>query len=279
MQELIIIIVALSVLIIGSIQDLKKREVMDWLTIGLIFYALLLRLIFSVYKSDFNIILQGLIGLLICYIISLVLFYSGQWGGGDSKLLMGMGALLGHGTNLYIFTINIFLAGAFYGLIYSSYIAVKNWKNFKPEFIKLFKANIVIHRVLLLLAVIILVALMYTNPFYRLPMSLIVLLCLSMFYLYVFTKSVEKGAMIKKYNPKQLTEGDWIVKDIVIDGKYITGPKELGITKKQIKIVQKLHKQNKIHYILVKEGIPFIPSFLFGYVGMLIYGNWLIYLF
>ena len=84
--------------------------------------------------------------------------------------------------------------------------------------------------------------------------------------------------MLKYVLPKQLTEGDWIVKEIKIGGKYITGPKDLGIEKKQINKLISLYKKKKVNKILIKEGIPFVPSFFIAYVVTLIFGN-LVFLF
>ena len=59
--------------------------------------------------------------------------------------------------------------------------------------------------------------------------------------------------MYKYVNPKKLTEGDWIAKNIIIKGKQICGPKDLGISKKQI---QKLISLKK--YDLVEVNLPLL---------------------
>jgi hypothetical protein len=92
---------------------------------------------------------------------------------------------------------------------------------------------------------------------------------ISIIYLYIFTRSVEKGTMVKEVPPSYVTEGDWIDKEIRHKGKYVCGPKDLGITKKQIALLKKY----KIKKIPVKYGIPFIPCFLLGYITTLVFGN------
>jgi len=47
----------------------------------------------------------------------------------------------------------------------------------------------------------------------------------------------------------------------------------LGIEKKQIRKLIELYKKRKVKNILIKEGIPFVPSFFAAYVITLIYGN------
>ena len=84
--------------------------------------------------------------------------------------------------------------------------------------------------------------------------------------------------MIKKIPIEKLTEGDWIVKDVMVDNKRICGPKDLGIEKKQIAQLIKLKQKGKIQNIVIKEGIPFVPSFLIAYIATLLLGNWLLLL-
>ncbi len=275
MIDLIMIVLALSVLITASIQDLKKREVMDWLNFGLIASALLIRTSFSSITGDWSYFLNGIYGLLIGVALAYLMFYTGQWGGGDSKLLMGMGALIGYSTFLFIFMINIFLLGAVYGLIYTIILAIRKRKQFVKEFALLFKQNKLTHRILLLVCLVLVFATYFVDYLLKLPLLMIIVLSLSMFYLFLFTKSVEKSCMLKYYNPMKLTEGDWIAKDVKYKGKYLAGPKDLGIDKKQIKLIQSLYKKGKIKQILVKEGIPFVPSFLFAYIFTYAIGNYL----
>ena len=92
-------------------------------------------------------------------------------------------------------------------------------------------------------------------------------------YMWILTKAVEKSCMQKYVLPSKLTEGDWIVNDIKVDGKRICGPKDLGIEKEQIKNLISYYRAGKIKKVLIKEGIPFVPSFLMGFVVTLVFGN------
>jgi hypothetical protein len=91
------------------------------------------------------------------------------------------------------------------------------------------------------------------------------------FYLFLYIKSVEKVCMQKYVKPSELTEGDWIVENIVIKKKVIASPKDLGVSKKQIEQLIKLYKEGKVKKVLIKEGIPFVPSFLLGLVAAVVY--------
>src|SRR3989338_5965028 len=87
--------VALAALLAASYTDLKTREVPDWLSYGLIFSALGIRALFSLGELDGGILLRGLAGFAVFVAIAYLMYYTRQWGGGDSKLLMGLGAAIG----------------------------------------------------------------------------------------------------------------------------------------------------------------------------------------
>ena len=80
--------------------------------------------------------------------------------------------------------------------------------------------------------------------------------------------------MYKKISVSELTEGDWIAENIRRKGKQICGPGDLGISKNQIFALKKLN----VGKIKVKEGIPFVPSFLAGWLMTVFYGNFIMLL-
>lgn len=281
---LILSAITFAGLIIATFTDLKTREVPDWLSYGLIGIGLGLSLIFSIIYWNFWLFVNSLAGFILFLIIALVMFYAGQWGGGDSKVLMGLGALIGFDVRfarfpfILVFLVNILLIGAVYGLIWSLALMFRNFKSFFKEFRK------VSHRIeitrLRIYAIIfaffmLIMFLLNRKSFIGFLFLALLLMALVTFYLWIFVKAIEKACMIKSITPDKLTEGDWIVKDIHYKGKYICGPKDLGIEKKQIKGLVKLYKLGKIKKVLIKEGIPFVPSFLIAYVFSLIFGNFL----
>jgi hypothetical protein len=209
------------------------------------------------------------------------MFYTGQWGGGDSKILMGLGAVIGVdfiSRNFFLghFLTNALLIGALYGILWSFFAIIKNRKKFIKEFKKSMKnkKNILTKRIVLILfIVLVLIAILSPDKLAKLMLFYLAVVSILTFYLWVAVKAVENSCMLKYVKPQQLTEGDWIVKDIKINGKYITGPKDLGIEKKNIRKLIELYKKRKVKNILIKEGIPFVPSFFIAYVITLIYGN------
>lgn len=281
MYSVLIIGVALFALIFASITDLKTREVPDFLSYSLMSAGIGINIIFTLVYWDYAYILYSILGFVLFFIVGLLMFYTGQWGGGDSKILMGLGGLFGLRLDgnfpfLVTFFVYILLAGAGYGLIWTIALAIKNRKAFGRQFMKISHSQSFI-RIRLLVFGIFLIAAMV---FFMAPRSLLTygsagagFLIVLTFYLFIGIKAVEKTCMIKDVTPDKLTEGDWIAKVVRYKGKYLCGPKDLGIEKKQIREIMKLYKAGKIKKITIKEGIPFVPSFLFGYILALVFGG------
>ena len=95
MIEILLYGLVLLVLLIGSYTDLRTREIPDFLTYGLVFVAFGIRIIFSFIYQNPVYFLEGLFGFIPLFLIALAMFYTGQWGGGDSKFIMGIGASIG----------------------------------------------------------------------------------------------------------------------------------------------------------------------------------------
>ncbi len=288
--NIILASVIILALIIGSFTDFKKREVPDWLSYSMVGAGLGLRLLYSALSNDWMFFAFGVAGFALCFGLALLMFYAGQWGGGDSKVIMGLGALIGFdfmsfdlmkNSLLFSFFVNMLFVGAVYGVIFGAFLAVKHRKKFGKKFKEILfnKKYAVVLRAALFLSIasavsafFIFDALIKTAVF---VLALVIFLAL---FLLIFSKAVEQSSMFKEVKPAELTEGDWIVKDIKYKGKYICGPKDLGIEKKQIKKLVELYKKNKIKKVLIKEGIPFVPAFLLAYLISLIYGNLLLVL-
>ena len=280
-------ILSFIALFIGTITDLKTREVPDWVNYGLVISGLGLNLLFSVIYSNPSFIINSIIGLAIFFGIAYVMFYAGQWGGGDSKMLMGLGAMIGLDVSfrtqqfLLGFFVNALFAGAIYGLLWSIFLVVKNKRKFLKEFRKILsekkavKAKKIIITVLALLLLLLFAARL---SYLKVSILSLAFLILATFYLWIFVKAIEKSCMYKSVEPSSLTEGDWIVNDVYVNKQYICGPKDLGIEKKQIKKLIEFYKKGKIRKILIKEGIPFVPSFLIAFVVTIFIGNPLIWL-
>lgn len=276
-------LIALAFILVASYIDIKTREVPDLLNYGLVFLAITARTIFSLSGLDlagwdYTVLINGLIGGLIGFAIGAGMYYSGQWGGGDTKLLTGLGILIGVPFEIeigffLIFVINILFAGAAYALVLSLISALMHWRKFLAE-AELISKGLKKMKIILLIYIIIISAAIYflTDEYLKVMLFTLSILLVMMLYLYIFVKAVEKTAMLKVYPVGKLTEGDWIAKDVFFGKKYITGPKDLGISAEKILLLKKY----KIKSVLVKEGIPFVPSFLIAFVLTYYAGNWIV---
>jgi len=267
-----VLIVCLSGLIIGTYTDLKTREVPDWVNYSLIFGGFGLALIRSILASNIFILMYSAIGFGLFFIIAWIMYYSGQWGGGDSKMIMGLGALIGitwplNGIPFLVdFLIYTIIFGAAYGFIWSLVLAIKNLRRFTKEYANRLKSTTRIKILLLVGTIAILASSFFMGRELRIVSLLVAVIIIVTFYLFVFIKSVEKVCMIKQINPDKLTLGDWIAKEIKHGKKVIAGPGDLGIEKHQLEQILALYKKGLIKKVVVREGIPFVPSFLMAFL-------------
>lgn len=297
--ESVLLAVAFLAILIGTITDIKKREVPDWISYFLIFFGIGARLLYSIYLKDFSILLQGVYGLILFSAIAYAMYYAGQWGGGDAKMLIGLGAVIGFevvyssgaqsiaqilNSSGISFLINTIVFGAFYGLFYILILFFPNralvYKKFKlmnkdKDFIKYRNMAIVIGFIYFIIFILI-----SKSLYYNIIAGIVILALIIVFpYLWAFVKSVEDAVMYKEVCPENLVEGDWIARDIVVGNKIIASSKDLGVSKEQIEDLKYLYKNKKISKVLVKEGIPFVPSFLIAFIVTIVYGNLFIWIF
>ncbi|MDX2175874.1 MAG: prepilin peptidase [Candidatus Sumerlaeia bacterium] len=84
---------ALPLLIIACITDLRRREIPDWISIVLFGTAL----VASAFHWVPQLTLRGaLLGGALGTVAGLLLFYALKFGGGDAKLMAALGAVLGY---------------------------------------------------------------------------------------------------------------------------------------------------------------------------------------
>ncbi|MBT3984710.1 prepilin peptidase [archaeon] len=265
--DIILISVALLILIISSIWDLRTREVPDNLTIGLIVIALVIRLIHSIITREYTFFLYGLLGFGIMFIIALIMYRTKQWGGADAKLLMGFGAAFGtapYFSNLtlpflLILFLNVIIIGGLYGLIFAIVLYFKNRKKANPLLKKELIKKRRLRNIILMIAVMILISSILI-PILTIKALLIILALFLMayFYISIFVKIVEKLSFIKQLPLERVTEGDWLAKDVYYKNKVLISKKHPCLTLKDIKLM----KKNKIRNAWVKIGIPFVPAML-----------------
>ncbi len=240
-----IFVIGLGFLLVAAITDIKSREVPDWLSFGFLFTALFANLAYSVFTSNFSFIIDSITGLALAFLLGLLLYYTGQWGGGDSKILMALFALIGiSASNIYnlilgnisviqyildakwiLFIISFTIIGGLYGILYSLYLMISQPKNFKKSLKKLInheqtrKIRIFITLLTIFLVLFALTILVLLKSNDVMILIFIALLPLIIFYTWIFAKSIDLGCMNKKISAKKITIGDWVVEDVFVKRK------------------------------------------------------------
>lgn len=264
--DFLLIFISLIALSLASLSDIRTREVPDYLTYSFIIIALFIRLIHSITFNQYSYILYGLLGLVSMYLFGNLLYYTKLWGGGDSKLLMGLGTAFATKPFflpetkvpfLIILILTILVVGGIYGLIYSITLSIKHWRKFKEKY-KEIKEHFYLTRLVSMILSLLLVLLSFmTNLKTRIGLLLSAALIYFYVHITIFIKAVEFSCLLKNIPVSKLTEGDWIANKNIIKKFKIPNT---GIELKQIKALIK----SKIKSVEVKEGIPFVPPFLIG---------------
>lgn len=269
MYEVIFLwVLALAFIVFAVVQDLRTREIANWISFSLIIFALGFRFFYSLFQGDnFVFFYQGLIGLGIFFVLGNLLYYGRIFAGGDAKLMISLGAILPYSSNLFSnigiffnFLLIFLFVGFAYTLITSVFLCIKNFKPFKKEFINQIKTNKKLMFVSIFLGIIFLCL-----GFFEIIFLAFGGLIFFTFYLYVYSKSIDEVCMVKKIKTKDLREGDWLYSDLKIGRKKIKASWE-GVTNKNIKEIRKRHKEIKI-----RQGIPFSPVFLISFIIFIIF--------
>jgi len=287
MFDYIIIIFGIIWLIAASISDIKTKEVPNWLNFSLLSIAFGILSFKSLVLWSFSPILNGLLGFGIFFLVGNLMYYTKQWGGGDAKLLYGLGALFyEYPTNLEtifhpnlslpflaILFLNIIILGSIYGILISISLMITKRKLFLKKFKELNSKTKGVSKILSILLVLLIIATLFITKETSLKFIFILsgIFPIVLFYLFIAVKSIEEVCMYKKIKTSKLVEGDWVAETIKVNKKVVYNHKKsLGVTKDQIKIIKKYKEE-----VLIKEGIAFVPPFLIATIVSLLFGNFL----
>jgi len=252
-------------LIISFFQDVKRREVDNWLNLFLLISG-------SVYFIFTNLNVQSIFLLisfiLFFFVLSNFFYFARFFAGGDAKLLFAMTPFFLSTTlnlsllNVSLFIFCLFLAGSIYGIFYSVILGIIHCKKMKKAIIK--EASEMKLKYLLILGIFF--ALL---GFVELLFLILAMFILVFSFLFVYAKALEKVAMYRKVRGKDLREGDWLVKDLKVGGKTFKANFD-GLSKKDIEFIRK-----KNIFVLIKEGLPFVPAFLIAFLLYSYFQNYL----
>ncbi|VVB82092.1 Preflagellin peptidase [uncultured archaeon] len=268
MYEVIFLwVLALMFIIFAVVQDIKTREICNWISFSLIIAALGFRFFYSLFENNFWFLLQGIIGLAIFFALGNILYYSRIFAGGDAKLMIALGTILPFSSNfssnlsLFFNFMMIFLAiGFLYTILSSIVLCLKNFNAFKREFFKQFKKN----KKLMIFVLIFSIFLLFLG-FIESLSALLGVFIFFISYLYLYSKAVDEACMVKKIRTEKLREGDWLYSDVKIGRKMIKAKWD-GLTNQEIKELKKRYKEVKI-----REGVPFSPVFLISLIIVILF--------
>lgn len=275
------ILIGIFFLILGSIEDLKTGEIPEKVSYGYAVSALIVAAAGSFVSMDpylfFNSLFMG-----VCFFaFGFVLFYLGQWGGGDVKLAGGIGCTLGFlaqagffhdGLFPYYMTyfIDMICVALPYATVYGIFLGMKSPETWK-EFARYLRDKKAIAVLILSFAPLI-IALCLDFPNLALFYTVIPLMTL----IAIFLKAVELNALRDLVDVSKLREADVPAEDIVIEGQTIIRKTDIeGMTPEDVKRIQELAKKGKIpKKIVIKRGIKFAPVLLLALISVLYVGNY-----
>jgi len=121
-------------MVFATVQDLKSREVANWLNFSLIGFALAYRAFYSAAFDKWEFFLFGILGFSVFFVLAHLMYYGKIFAGGDAKLLMALGVILPFEKYRSLlfdglgFIFVLFFVGAVYSLAYSVFL-VNSYRN------------------------------------------------------------------------------------------------------------------------------------------------------
>ena len=154
-----------------------------------------------------------------------------------------------------------FLIGGIITLGIIFFLAIRNYKKLKISVSKFTKYSLFFSLILITI-------------FSLLDRRFIILYSLILIYVILkIGRAVENLVFVKKKEVNKIVPGDWIVEDIIVENKKIYSVEEfkLGVNENQLKKIKQLGKKYKsFNFVLVKDGIAFIPPLFIGFLILLL---------
>jgi Flp pilus assembly protein protease CpaA len=268
LEIIFLLILGFIWIVTATIQDIRKKEVDNWINFSLIIFALGFRFFYSLFSNNgFGFFYQGLIGLGIFFLLGNIFYYSRVFAGGDAKLMIALGTILPVSSSFYtniryfiLFLLIFLFVGTVYGLIWSLTLVFRNAKAFTRRFKTLFRKNKNIVFILMFLGLFFMIL-----GFYQIFLFILGLLLFIAPYFFVYAKAIDDVAMVRKINTKGLREGDWLFSRIKIGRRYIE-PNWEGLSKKEVSDIKKRYR-----FVKIRQGVVFVPVFLISFI-LFVYG-------
>lgn len=271
--ELLLLGLTFVVLGLASIEDWKTREIPDYLSYFFVAAAVLFRLSWAVYEGSIDVLIWIPVSLGIFFAFAYLMYRGGQWGGGDVKLMVGLGIALSafptDGLFPYFisFFMNVLIVGSLYGIVMLLWLGIKNREKLASKIGSMDKVLLFVIGTAAFLVI----------YFFRASVGLMLmgLLLVVALGLLRFLKLVEKNCMEAYIPISKLTEGDWLVKDVKV-GKTVVKVRPVGLVEEDLHVLRKLRSSGRLDRVLIKVGVPFVPAFFFAFLATLVFGNLMI---
>ena len=257
MIEIIILAVVLTA--IAGLWDLKTTEVPDNLlyamvAIGIIYWAGNWLLVGDTTSFMISLIVGTLL-----LAMGLIMYKKGQWGGADAWILAAIGYMIPvYNGSLFIlpYLLNFVIVSIVYSVIYALIMGLMNWRVFSivKKDIRL-KWKITAGVPIVMLVIVFVTAIV--EPY-------LVSLSLNLFILFTLLILFWRYAVVLEANvfKKRVSVSKLKVGDVLDKGNWV------GLTAKQIK---KLKSSKR--YVVIKDGMRFVPAFAITLVITLLFGN------
>jgi Flp pilus assembly protein protease CpaA len=243
--------------LIAALQDLKRREVDNWLNLFLFFSGFLYVLFKTFFYGEISFLIN--FAFLVFLMLGLIyLFYFARvFSGGDCKLLFAATPLfvsidfINSLQNVLFFSMAILFIGAIYGAFWILGLFFKDFGKNKKDFVRGFKKSLIYFisfSVFLILG-------FFDRSFFALFFIVIFLV-----FIFLISKAVEKNSLIREVYSKDLREGDWLEKNLSFKGKKIKSTFD-GLSLEDIAFLKNYKKR-----IRIKDGVPFAPVFVFAWI-------------
>ncbi|MGC8940667.1 MAG: A24 family peptidase [Candidatus Nanoarchaeia archaeon] len=258
MLSFALICVAIILTAIATISDLKTKLIPDWSSYALLAIGLLGNAAVSINQTSPWPFVKALLGAAIFFGAGYFLYRIGAWGGGDVKLVSGLGAVLGPAEPiaiwpaLFSFWLNALIFGAIFGIAGMVLLLWRNRKAIVSKIQKNKKIKIILAFGTFSLIILSIFSMLISQILFILFVAFLI------FSVFMF-KIFEEECFFKKLKPSQLVEGDWIVDEIVLDN-FVYKPKKIGVEAQDIRALIELEKAGKLKEVKVKDGIPYVPA-------------------
>jgi len=281
-----VIFVSLVILLLAAKVDWRTGEVPENLSMGLLGFVVFIALAHSVAAWDYNILLRSLFWGFMAFAVSYTIYYLGHWGGGDVKLLAGIGCLIGYLDStgfvwpnggffgyavppLATYAVNMALLSTPFVVVYTAALGVRHPAVFKVYLMNLRGRSVFFALVLaFLLSPVVLYLGLYS-------LSLVYAFVPGMLLLSVYVKTVEDSIMTRTIRVSELRDWDILAEDVVADGVTVAQKGNIeGVTPDEVNKIRELSQAGKIpEAIKTKKGVEFVPVLFLSLPVTLYIGN------